>query len=220
MTVLNVCFHGVGTPGRELEPGEDVYWVSEDRFHRILDDLATWPAPVRISFDDGNASDVDIALPALAERGLRADFFALAGRLGGAGSLDEDAVRELARHGMGIGSHGMRHRSWRGMDPGTVHEELVAARERLSEVSGTEVDRAACPLGRYDRQVLSTLRRLGYRRVYTSDRRVARAEAWLQPRFSVRRDDTVESLRAAVLGPQPLARRARNAAVGVVKRWR
>jgi len=134
--VLNVCFHGVGTPQRELEAGEGTYWVSTDRLRSILDELAGWPA-VRISFDDGNASDAEIALPALAERDLRADFFVVAGRLGEPGSLDEHGVRELRRHGMGIGSHGMRHRSWRGMDPATRDSELVAAREKIAAAVST-----------------------------------------------------------------------------------
>ena len=69
--LLNICFHGIGTPGRALEPGEDRYWITSDEFHRILDEIATWPS-TRISFDDGNASDLEIGLPALVERGLTA----------------------------------------------------------------------------------------------------------------------------------------------------
>jgi peptidoglycan/xylan/chitin deacetylase (PgdA/CDA1 family) len=217
VTALNVCFHGIGTPGRELEPGEAPYWVTADRFREILDELATWPA-VRISFDDGNASDVEYGLPGLAERGLRADFFVLAGRLGAAGSLDADQVRTLAAHGMTIGSHGMAHRSWRDMDPTTRDAELVAAREQLAEAADTPVETAACPLGRYDRRLLTDLRRLGYRHVFTSDRRPARAGAWLQPRYSVRHTDTASSLRAEV---RPnLVARTRLEAVGLAKRLR
>lgn len=217
--LVNVCFHGIGIPQRELEPGEREYWVGQRQFLDLLDDLMVWPS-VRISFDDGNASDVEIALPALAERGLRADFFVLAGRLGAAGSLGEDDVRELHKQGMGIGTHGMAHRSWRGMDPATREQELVVARQRLAEVAGESVDAAACPLGRYDRRLLADLRRLGYTRVYTSDRRPARPDGWLQPRHSARSGDTPESLRAGALQPPPLTRRVRGAAVGIAKRLR
>src|SRR5690606_20174054 len=153
----------------------------------------------RLSFDDGNRSDVEIALPALVERGLRADFFVLAGRLGRAGSLAEEDLRELSRCGMGIGNHGMSHRPWRHMEPATRHRDLVAARDPRAAAAGTAVAAAAGPLGRYDRRLLAALRRLGYTRVFTSDRRPARAGACLQPRHSVRADDTAESLRAAVL---------------------
>jgi peptidoglycan/xylan/chitin deacetylase (PgdA/CDA1 family) len=217
--MLNVCFHGVGEPRRELESGEDLYWVTTGRFHDILDELASWPG-VRISFDDGNTSDVQIALPALVERDLPADFFLVAGRIGERGSLDADGVRQLCRHGMGIGSHGMRHRSWRGLTPPEVREELVAARELLAELADAPVDTAACPLGAYDRKVLTDLRRQGYRRIFTSDRRAARPGSWVQPRYSVRRDDTPESLRATILAEPTLAARVRSAAVGTVKRWR
>jgi peptidoglycan/xylan/chitin deacetylase (PgdA/CDA1 family) len=218
-SVLNVCFHGVGAPDRELEPGEDRYWVTTDRFHEVLDELASWPA-VRISFDDGNASDARIALPALVERGLTADFFLVADRIGQRGSVDADGVRALRKDGMTVGSHGMRHRSWRHLSAADRQEELVTARDLLAEIAGAPVDSAALPLGQYDRSVLADLRRHGYRRVFTSDRRPARPTAWLQPRYSVTRDDTAATVRESILAKAPVAARARAAAVGVVKRWR
>lgn len=219
-SVVNVCFHGIGAPARELEPGEAPYWISVDTYHRVLDDLASWPGPVRISFDDGNASDVEIGLPALLSRGLTAEFFVLAGRLSRPGSLDEPAVKELVAAGMTVGTHGMNHIPWRGLDPAVSRAELVDARSRIASVTGAPVDAAACPLGRYDRRLLADLRRLGYRRVYTSDRRAANPDAWLQPRFSIRAEDTPESFRAqatAVPGP---AKAAKDAAKGLIKRWR
>ncbi|WP_231929360.1 polysaccharide deacetylase family protein [Micromonospora inositola] len=216
---INICFHGIGEPRRELEPGEERYWIQRDQFHAMLDELAAWPS-VRVSFDDGNLSDVRIGLPGLTARGLSAEFFVLAGRLGTAGSLDEDDVRELQGHGMTIGTHGMHHRSWRGMDKQTTYEEFVAARDRLVEVIQQDIATAACPLGQYDRRALGELRRLGYSAVFTSDRRPARREAWLQPRFSVRRDDTPASLRETVRASHGWPVRIRTEVVGLAKRWR
>jgi peptidoglycan/xylan/chitin deacetylase (PgdA/CDA1 family) len=216
---INVCFHGIGEPRRELEPGEGRYWIGVDTFHAVLDAVADRP-DVRISFDDGNASDVEQGLPALTARGLSATFFVLAGRLDTAGSLSTDQVRTLVAEGMTVGTHGMDHRPWVGLDEPTRRRELVEARDRLREVTGTAVDEAALPLGRYDRRLLGHLRRLGYRRVHTSDRAWARPGAWLQPRFSVRDTDTADSLRREVLTRPPLGRRAERAAAQVVKRWR
>jgi len=218
--VRNICFHGVGEPQRELEPGEDVYWVKTDQFEAILDEVASWTVPVRLSFDDGNASDVEIGLPALVERNLSGEFFLLAGRLDTPGSVDSPGVKALRSAGMRIGSHGMDHRSWRGLDDKQREAEFNTARAVLARAADGPVDTAACPLGRYDRRVLTELRGRGYTRVYTSDRRPARAGSWLQPRYSVRRHDTPESLRAEVLAPAPLPARARALAVGTVKRWR
>ena len=217
--VYGICFHGIGTPGRELEPGETRYWISADAFLGMLDVLAACPA-VRISFDDGNASDIELGLPALQERGLTATFFALAGRLDLPGSLSPADLRALVAAGMTIGTHGMDHRPWRGLDESEQQRELVQARDELAEVVGVPVTQAALPLGRYDRRLLSQLRRLGYAAVHTSDRRWGSEGAWLQPRFSVRDHDTVASVRAEVLTRQPLGRRLERTVVGTIKRWR
>jgi peptidoglycan/xylan/chitin deacetylase (PgdA/CDA1 family) len=216
---VNICFHGIGRPVRPFTEDEGRYWISEEQYHEILDVLTELP-PVRLSFDDGNASDLEIGLPGLLERKLRADFFALAGRVGEGGSLGEDDLRTLLAHGMGVGSHGWAHRSWRGMDAATTTRELVDARERLSAAIGQPVTEAALPMGQYDRQVLGALRRLGYRRVYSSDRRPADWRAWLQPRYSVVRTDTAATVRAIISNPPALARRVSLAGRGLVKRLR
>jgi peptidoglycan/xylan/chitin deacetylase (PgdA/CDA1 family) len=216
---VNLCFHGIGAPGRALEPGEDAYWISVDGFHRLLDVAAGDPR-VRISFDDGNASDVAIGLPALQERGLRATFFVLAGRLDRPGSLSSDEVRRLARAGMTIGSHGMDHVPWRHLDEARLRRELVEARSSLQAVAGRPVEHAALPLGRYDRRVLRQVRRAGYASLHTSDRSWAEDGAWLQPRFSARRGDTPEWLRSQVLTRPPVRRRLHAGAVQLAKRLR
>jgi peptidoglycan/xylan/chitin deacetylase (PgdA/CDA1 family) len=216
---VNICFHGVGTPGRVLESGESRYWITADTFHRVLDTVMD-RNDVSLSFDDGNLSDIELGLPALLDRGLHATFFVLAGRLGVPGSLDVDSVRELSRNGMRVGTHGMDHVAWRGLDAAAARRELVEAREGIQGAVGVVVDQAALPLGRYDRQLLVRLRRLGYRRVHTSDRRWAREGRWLQPRFSVRDQDTAATLRTDVLERAPVVRRVKLSTVGLVKSLR
>jgi peptidoglycan/xylan/chitin deacetylase (PgdA/CDA1 family) len=216
---VNVCFHGIGEPQRALEPDEDGYWVSLDAFQRILDEVSTWPSTT-LSFDDGNASDIELALPRLEERGLRATFFVLAGRLDQPGSLSTSDVAVLAQRGMGIGTHGMEHRSWRRMEQAEARSELVEARDQIAAAAGMPVTEAALPFGLYDRRALSQLREAGYERVLTSDRRHAKASGWIQPRFSVVRGETPESLRQKVDGAARRHRRASRALVCCVKRWR
>lgn len=216
--IVHLCFHGIGTCEREREPGEARYWVTEPMFQRVLDEAAAHPH-VRLSFDDGNASDAEVALPALRERGLRATFFALAGRLDDPVSLTPADLEELRGAGMAIGSHGWAHVPWRGLSAADARRELVEAREAIAAASGATVTVAALPLGRYDRRLLGRLRSAGYRTVYTSDRFPARERSWLQPRYSVTATDTVESVRA-YLTHRPGLRDARNAAVSLVKRWR
>lgn len=213
---VNLCFHGIGECRREREPGEAHYWVGEDVFLGILDGVRDEPR-VRLSFDDGNRSDADIAAPALTERGLTATFFALAGRLDDPASLTAHDLRELRAAGMTIGSHGWSHVPWRGLDDADARRELVDARTALQEASGAAIDEAALPLGRYDRGMLRRAKHAGYRRIYTSDRFPARAGSWLQARYSVTADDTVDAVMRVVRG-RPGIGEATNLAKSMIKR--
>jgi peptidoglycan/xylan/chitin deacetylase (PgdA/CDA1 family) len=218
-TLTNITFHGVGPQPRVLEAGEDRVWMSSARFTEILDTIAQHD-DVAIMFDDGNASDVREALPALLDRGLQATFFVVAGRLGRPHFLAEDDVRLLAERGMTIGSHGMHHRSWRNLDDRALDEELGAARRRLEDVVGRPVTWAACPFGAYDRRVLGSLRGHGYERVFTSDGGSARADRWLQPRTSLSNDHTAADVRRLLSADPPALETLRVQAKSLVKRWR
>jgi peptidoglycan/xylan/chitin deacetylase (PgdA/CDA1 family) len=218
-TLTNITFHGVGPQPRVIEGGEDRVWVSSTRFAEVLDTLAQHD-DVAIMFDDGNASDVREALPALLDRGLQATFFVVAGRLGTHHFLSEDDVRLLADRGMTIGSHGMRHRSWRSLDDCDLNEELGEARRRLEDVVGRPVTHAACPFGAYDRRVLGALRSHGYERVFTSDGGPARSDRWLQARTSLGKDHTAADVeRMLSADALPLAS-LRIQAKSLAKRWR
>ena len=217
--VINLCFHGIGAPQRPLEPGEAPYWIGSAVFEAVLDEVAD-RTDVVLSFDDGNASDHDIGLEALLARGLTATFFVLAGRLDAVGSLSRSQVVALRDAGLRIGTHGMDHRPWRGLDPTIRERELVQARDVLADLVGEPVTEAALPLGQYDRALLGDLKRLGYQRVHPSDRRRAASSAWLQPRFSLREHDTLQSVRHDMLTPQPWLARARGTVVGAIKRAR
>jgi peptidoglycan/xylan/chitin deacetylase (PgdA/CDA1 family) len=210
---MYLTFHGIGTPPRRLDDGEAGVWLSEDRFSAALDAVQDRP-DVRVTFDDGNGSDLEYALPELRRRGMRAAFFVVAGRLGTPGFLDEDGVRALAAAGMEIGSHGLRHRPWRRLDAPALAEEVVHARRRLEEVVGRPVVQAACPFGAYDRRTLRWLRRHAYEGVLTSDRGTTRTDAWLRPRNTVHRDAGPAEIGRS--GAPDLGRRVKL----TVKRWR
>ncbi|MBU8812009.1 polysaccharide deacetylase family protein [Mycolicibacterium goodii] len=218
-SVCNLTVHGIGMASRELDPGEDLTWVSVAQFELVLDAVAG-RSDVRLTFDDGNASDVDIALPRLMERGIKAEFFLLAGELGKQGRVDHTGVEKLLDAGMAIGSHGWSHRDWRRIDDAQALEEVEGAQRTLSALTGGPVSRVAIPFGSYDRHVLRRLRRAGVTRVYTSDGGRARPDAWLQPRTSLRHDID-EAWIARVLDQNtPLVRAARNRAARAAKRWR
>jgi peptidoglycan/xylan/chitin deacetylase (PgdA/CDA1 family) len=207
-----------------LDEGEGQIWISVEQFEGLLDAAIGRPE-VTVTFDDGNLSDLEIGLPLLLERGLRARFYIPAGLLGEPGRLDASGVRELHRAGMVIGSHGWAHRDWRRLDwgPGGVSEvedELVRARQHLEDLTGSEVSEVAVPFGSYDRHVVRALRRTRVSRVYTSDGGWARAGAWLQARTSIRADDGPDWPQKVMVDRPGLGRRARGRVAGVAKRLR
>lgn len=218
-TVLNLTVHGIGPAGHPLDPGEERTWVSVEQFEAAVDALVD-RRDVHITFDDGNRSDVEIALPRLIERGLRADFFLLAGRLGEAGRVDRADVRELVSAGMGIGSHGWAHRDWRRIDDAQAREEIDDAPGELSRIAGRPVRHVAIPFGSYDRQVLGRLRRAGMERVYTSDGGRARAGAWLQNRASLTHDLDRDWITRVIHREPSVRPRVRRVAATLVKRTR
>ncbi|MEU4572357.1 polysaccharide deacetylase family protein [Nonomuraea sp. ATR24] len=217
--VTNLTVHGIGEAPRELDPGEDLTWVSVAQFEQVMDAVAGRP-DVRVTFDDGNASDVEIALPRLVERGLKAEFFVLAGMLGEPGRLDSEGVRELLGAGMRIGSHGWAHRDWRTLDARQAAEELSAAHRLLGQLTGEPVSRVAIPFGSYDRDVLRRLRQAGVTRAYTSDGGRARADSWLQARNSLRSDLDGGWISRVLGGGPSLPRRAAKLAMRLYKRVR
>lgn len=178
-----IILHGIGIPGRPLEPGEEIFWLSRQKFCTVLDRIVEMGAAApRITFDDGNASDIEIALPELLARGLTATFFLLTSRLGKSGSLTRADVIALAGAGQTIGLHGADHLDWRRLDRAGRAREYHEAREVLRELSGQPVDEAAAPFGFYDRQVVADLRGSGFRVLYTSDRGPARNGAFIRSR--------------------------------------
>lgn len=216
---IGLNFHGIGTPGRVLEDGEAPYWVGESLFSEILDRVAQSPDPARyvITFDDSNLSDHAIALPALLARGLTARFFVLSGRLGTAGALDADQLRAMQAAGMGLGSHGVAHVPWTGLDAAALAEEITRSKAVLEEICGHPVVEAGIPFGRYDARVLRALRHAGYTTAWSSDGGTLNSTAFLRARTSLRGDMARAEIDAILAGRLTPIRRLRRA-LGMAKR--
>lgn len=182
-----INFHGIGNPPPGLPEGEDKYWVSPEAYREFLDRCCLGQART-ITFDDGNASDVEHGAPELEKRGLRGAFFVCAGRIGQPGYLSAADLGDLVARGHSVGSHGRDHIPWPELDDGALHDEVVTAGEDIARASGAAVTAVALPFGRYDRRVLRKLERTGYRDVYSSDGMMRLSSHGVIPRYSVRSD--------------------------------
>jgi peptidoglycan/xylan/chitin deacetylase (PgdA/CDA1 family) len=219
--ILN--FHGIGVPPPAADSAERIFWWDEASFVSALNDLPAVSrngASVRITFDDGNMSDVAIALPALAKRGMTAWFFVCAGRIGMPGYLDNMAIRDLLSAGMSVGSHGMHHRDWRKLNDVELEVETADARRRLQDVCGRGIDEVSVPFGSYDRRVLAKLRLEGYRRVYTSDGGAVKPGMWLTARNTLDHSWQGKNVLEELAAHDTIARRFRRAIVTQCKALR
>lgn len=194
--ILNLNFHGIGRPiGRDFGQGEREVWVTEELFEATLD-ACVGREDINLSFDDGNWSDINTALPALTRRNLTATFFIVPGWLGEPGFMSRQDLKELVAAGMPIGNHGLRHHDWTTLERDKLEHEVAQGRRLLEELTGTEIHTLAIPFGAYNDTVLDALRRQAYEHVYTSDGGTADPEAWLQPREHLRADHDPTSVAA------------------------
>lgn len=145
-------------------------WLREHGFRSVkLDDTEVdTENPVVISFDDGDVSNLTVALPLLAERGMAAECFVTSDYIGAPGMLTVQDVRALADAGIGVQSHGRSHRFLEDLDDEAMYAELRDSKARLEAASGRAVTALAFPGGRGGSRERDAALRLGYRHVLGS----------------------------------------------------
>ncbi len=182
-----MTYHGLVRRAADLaewEPGSRRYVFTTEEFARHLDHLACegyaavgmsefvrWhggeeelpPKAVVLSFDDGHRSNYELALPMLAERGMKAVFFVTAGRVGTYDSLSWDNLRAMLEAGMEIGSHTLTHPCPSELHRDELRWELAESKRVLEEGLGTRVDFVASPTGYDSRHFGALAREVGYR---------------------------------------------------------
>ncbi|MBX3177324.1 MAG: polysaccharide deacetylase family protein [Candidatus Hydrogenedentes bacterium] len=189
--------HGVGEPPATIRNPTREMWMSEEHFVRILDALAPTS---ELTFDDGFKCCLEIVVPLLVSRGIRATFFVSWGHVNTPGYLSEEDLREMCRLGMEIGTHGMYHRPWKKLKGITLREEIIDAKSQLEDVLDRPITKAACPFGAYDRRSLKALKRSGIESVYTSDRALWRSKSPIIPRYTIRSSDTHKYIEEVISG--------------------
>lgn len=217
--ILN--FHGIGTPGRSLEPDEAPYWVTEDFFKEVLARAEYYKTRVHtaFTFDDGNQSDLEIAAQWLTRYNRTAMFFVLADRIGLRGSLDVAGIRALVEAGHSIGSHGAAHIDWKAADVATLEHELGQdTRNRIADAAAHPITAAAIPFGRYNATVLRALTRHGYARVYSSDGGSWRTNQNPIPRTSLRHDMATADIESLLIERTPIRKWLRQGGSRAIKK--
>lgn len=183
-----LMYHALWRSARErdaIDPADRPYALQLSEFARQIDMLRERgielldPAALRgdtavrsgvvITFDDGHASNAQLALPLLRERGLRAAFFITTGFVGmRSGYCSVEQLRELDAAGMEVGGHGHSHRFLSDLADAELESELDASRRALREWLGKAPSQMSFPGGRFDPRVLRAAARNGFELLYGS----------------------------------------------------
>jgi peptidoglycan/xylan/chitin deacetylase (PgdA/CDA1 family) len=132
----------------------------------------TDPFRIGISFDDGNASDYDLVLPALKQHNFKASFFPISNYVNKPGRLSAAQLCEIAGQGHCIGSHGMTHEILTKADPGVQMRELQESKRYFEEVLGKPVKSFAFPYGHFNDDLVARAKTAGYKHLFTTGMRI------------------------------------------------
>jgi peptidoglycan/xylan/chitin deacetylase (PgdA/CDA1 family) len=156
-----------------------------------------------LTFDDGLASDYDVAFPVLRELGLRATFFVVPTLVDTPGYVTWAQLREMVAAGMEIGSHSLTHPFVDALSATELEREFGQSKHILQDRLGLPIHSASLPRGWEPPRLRPVLRDLGYRVFCTS--RVAWWHpgdvALSMPRIAVRHGMETEDF-AAILNAE------------------
>lgn len=232
-----LMYHGVHASPAARGAFDRVYSVTPQDFDAQLSQLAQndhrtlrlrelnsvlTPRDVVITFDDGDISNLEIALPRLLERNMRAEFFVSADLVGRPGRLAAADLRTLVAAGMSVQSHALTHRYLDDLSIGELEVELRDSKRRIEDITQVRVTALALPGGRGGRREFELARRVGYEQVLGSEpgcNRPLPSGRCLQ-RLVVTRNLALSQFTQLVRwqGMRPRALRLRYAALASVKR--
>jgi len=190
------------------------YAVSEANFISQIDRVANRRSglfsvqedvDVVITFDDGHRSNLDIAVPLLVERGLKAYFFITTGFTNlRKGFLSSDDIQALSRvPGMEVGSHGVTHQFFNDMSVEVARRELIDSKLAIEKLTNHPCESMSFPGGRYNKRTLGLMKSAGYSQWFGSDiGMVDSCECFVKQS----NDKTVGHSISAMTGIQPINR--------------
>ncbi|HET9808899.1 MAG TPA: polysaccharide deacetylase family protein [Candidatus Limnocylindria bacterium] len=157
---------------------------------------------VAITFDDGDESQFQNALPELVARGMTATFFVITARVGMPGYVTWKELGAMARAGMSIQSHTHTHPFLSELSRDDAARELAEARRLLDAHLGQRTTILALPNGDAPRGWTGRdYAALGYTRVATSRWGANHGgDARLIRRYTVRRDTSARAFGALITG--------------------
>jgi peptidoglycan/xylan/chitin deacetylase (PgdA/CDA1 family) len=200
-------------------------FVDLDAVLAALDGRAQLPErALLVTFDDCYLDLLGEAAPLLAERGIPAVAYAVAGLTGGANEwdhplgarelrlLDAEGLRSLAAAGIEVGSHGMNHRQLTKLPPKEAAAEIRDSAVALETLGLPRPRTFSYPHGECNSEIEAAVGGSGYQAAFTvtAGRAERGGDRFALPRIEVLASDTPGRLRlklATASWPPALRRR-------------
>lgn len=157
---------------------------------------------VVITFDDGNKSDIAVALPLLKRFGFTATFYITTSWIGRPGFMAEADIRGLDEAGMEVGSHGHTHTYFDEMSVHALTSDVNLSVSILQSILGKPICSLGAPGGRLHPRLEEVARNAGLTSISTSRPGLLNpfGNRMAVPRMPVKRDTTVDDYRRMVCG--------------------
>lgn len=215
-----LTYHSVGERDHEMNVSARAFrgqmkWLAENVQVCSLAQAVQGEGVVAITFDDGYRDNLNIAAPVLAEFGLSATVFVVAGRVGMRLAHDHDIetgalmtweeIRELESMGWSIGGHSLTHRRLSRLSAAEQAIEIRACTRLLEHNLGHAIEAFAYPYGSsldFDQRSKDLVKENGYSFALSNRYGVVERDAdrWSLRRIWIDRSDTEGSFRAKVRG--------------------
>lgn len=240
-----LTYHSVGVRDHEMNVTPDEFrrqmeWLAEHAEVCPLADAVEGTGGVAITFDDGYRDNLAVAAPILAELGLSATVFVVAGRVGMRLAHDRDhqtgalmtweEIRNIEAMGWSIGGHSLTHRRLSRLTLAGQATEIHESTRLLEDNLAHRIEAFAYPFGSaldFNKTSKDLVRTHGYSYAVSNRYGVNTpgCDRWSLHRIWIDRSDTRDSFRAKVLGgldrlawlDSPAGIRARRVVNGLLK---
>jgi hypothetical protein len=117
---------------------------------------------VTTSWDDGHCKDLKVA-ELLSLRKLPGTFYVTSGGVGKSSNMSETDLRGLSNAGFEVGGHTVTHPLLTDLDPESLRHEVADCKDSIEAILGREVSSFAYPKGRFNAEVVTQVRKAGFR---------------------------------------------------------
>ena len=219
--VLN--YHGLTPQNTRLNDRNDRFWVSKNSFADHLRHIlasgckvllaeellhkrvitAHSSLSVALTFDDGRASDYEVAYPLLLDAHVRATFFINTATVAKHGYVTWRQLEEMSRGGMSIQSHSHDHVDLARLSSTELDYQLRRSKAEIEDRLSCPVSLLAIPYSSLRLNIVAAAKSLGYLAICTSGARLARLGSTIIDRVCIYPDTTPAQF-AAILKGSPV----------------